>query len=135
MCESQISPLRKQFNLDAKKYYLSSAQLNKRFAEIAKFKRDIYHFLNQYDLIICPPSGSTAKRQGQCLNEIRDFTYTMSFNTAVHQLRLSLFDLTKRPPHWHSNCSNLWKDHVVLAAAKVLGNHYHVKTRSVCQNK
>lgn len=135
---TKISPLRKQFNLDAKKYNLTSAQLNQRFAEIAKFKWDTYHFLNQYDLIICPPCATTAKLHGQCLNEIQDFTYTMSFNNsgspaAVIPIATSQDGL----PIGIQIVSNLWKDHVVLAAAKVLENYYHskinVKNHSACQ--
>lgn len=133
---NMISPLRKQFNLDAKKCKLTSAQLNQRFAEIAKFKWDTYHFLNQYDLIICPPCATTAKLHGQCLDEIKDFTYTMSFNNSGSPAAVIPFAISKAGlPIGVQIVSNLWKDHVVLAVGKVLENDYlsrtHIKSHPV----
>lgn len=123
--DNKISPLRKQFNYDAKKYNLTSAQLNQRFAEIAKFKWDTYHFLNQYDLIICPPCATTAKLHGQCLKEVKDFTYTMSFNNTGSPAAVIPFAMSEDGlPIGVQIVANLWKDHVVLAAAKALENFY-----------
>ena len=117
----KISSLRQQFNNDAKKYRLSTTELNHRFAEIAQFKWKTYHFLNQYDLIICPPCATVAKPHGQCLNEIKDFTYTMSFNNSGSPAAVVPFALSKEGlPIGVQLVSNLWKDHVVLAAAKIL---------------
>ncbi|KTD54678.1 amidase [Legionella santicrucis] len=135
---NNISPLRMQFNQDAKKYHLSTAQLNQRFAEIAKFKWDTYRFLNQYDLIICPPCATTAKLHGQCLNEIKDFTYTMSFNNSGSPAAVIPFATSQNGlPIGVQIISNLWKDHMVLAVAKVLEDYYHskmnVKNSSSCQ--
>lgn len=129
LSDDMISPLRKQFNRDAKKCNLTSAQLNQRLAEIAKFKWDTYHFLNQYDLIICPPCATTAKLHGQCLDEIKDFTYTMSFNNSGSPAAVIPFAISKAGlPIGVQIVSNLWKDHVVLAVAKVLENDYLSRT-------
>lgn len=129
LSDNMISPLRKQFNRDAKKCNFTSAQLNQRFAEIAKFKWDTYHFLNQYDLIICPPCATTAKLHGQCLDEIKDFTYTMSFNNSGSPAAVIPFAISKEGlPIGVQIVSNLWKDHVVLAVAKVLENDYLSRT-------
>lgn len=119
--ENKISTLRKQFHQDAKKCNLTSAQLNQRFAEIAQFKWTTYNFLNQYDLIICPPCATTAKLHGQCLNDIKDFTYTMSFNNSGSPALVIPFGKSQEGlPIGVQIVANLWKDHVALAAAKAL---------------
>lgn len=127
LAASQISPLRKQFNSDAKKYNFTAAQLNARFAEIAKFKWDMYRFLNQYALIICPPCATTAKPHGQCLNDIKDFTYTMSFNNSGSPAVVIPFGVSQQGlPIGVQIVANLWKDHIALAAAKALEAHSNV---------
>ncbi|CEK10660.1 amidase [Legionella hackeliae] len=136
--DDQISPLRKQFNLDAQQCHLSTTKLNQRFAEIAKFRWDTYHFLNQYDVIICPPCATTAKLHGQCLNEIKDFTYTMSFNNSGSPAAVIPFSTSHNGlPIGVQIVSNLWKDHVVLAVAKVLEEfnltNKSIKKPAVCE--
>lgn len=127
----QISPLRKQYNKDAKKYNLTTAELNQRFAEIAQFKRQTYQFLNRYDIIICPPCATTAKRHGQCLNEIKDFTYTMSFNNSGSPAVVIPFGVSKEGlPIGVQVVANLWKDYVALAVANVLEKHYCEKSKN-----
>lgn len=117
----EISSLRKQFNYDAKTYNLTAAQLNERFAEIAAFRWSTYSFLNKYDLIICPPCATTAKLHGQCLNEIKDFTYTMTFNNTGSPAVVVPFSKSiDGLPIGIQIVANLWKDHVALAAAKYL---------------
>lgn len=126
LSSDKISPLRKKFNSDAQKYDLTTAKLNSRFAEIAKFKWDMYRFLNEYDLIICPPCATTAKLHGQCLNEVKDFTYTMSFNNSGSPAVVIPFGTSQKGlPIGVQIVANLWKDHVALAAAKALENYYN----------
>lgn len=134
----KISSLRHQFNKDAKKYNLTTAELNQRFAEIAQFKWNTYLFLNKYDLIICPPCATTAKLHEQCLNAIKDFTYTMSLNNSGSPATVIPFATSKQGlPIGVQIVSNLWKDHVVLAAEKVLESYrienMTVKNHSSCQ--
>ena len=121
----KISPLRKQFNEDAKQYHLTTAELNQRFAEIAQFRVNTYQFLNQYDIIICPPCATTAKLHGHCLNEIKDFTYAMSFNNTGSPAVVVPFGTSQDGlPIGVQIVANLWKDHAALAVAKALEAHY-----------
>lgn len=123
----KISSLRKQYNQDAKKYNLTASQLNQRFAEIAQFRWSTFQFLNKYDLLICPPCATTAKLHGQCLNEVKDFTYTMSFNNSGSPAVVVPFATsTEGLPIGVQLVANLWKDHVALAAAKILERHREV---------
>lgn len=123
--ESQISPLRKQFHKDARKYSLTTAELNRRFVEVCEFKWGTYHFLNNYDVIICPPCATTAKFHGQSLNEIKDFTYTMSFNNSGSPAVVIPFAISQSGlPIGVQVVANLWKDHVALAVARILETHY-----------
>jgi amidase len=121
MPDDKISPLRQQFHRDAKQYNLTSAQLNQRFAEIAQFRWSTYRFLNQYDILICPPCATVAKPHGQCLDEVKDFTYTMSFNNSGSPAAVIPFATSQEGlPIGVQIVANLWKDHVVLAVAKAL---------------
>ena len=123
--EDHISPLRKQYHRDAKQYNLTTAELNQRFAEIAQFKWQTYEFLNEYDIIICPPCATTAKQHGQCLNEVKDFTYTMSFNNSGSPAVVTPFGQAKDGlPIGVQVVANLWQDHNALAVAKFLEDHY-----------
>jgi amidase len=77
-------------------------------------------------LIICPPCATTAKLHGQCLNQIKDFTYTMSFNNSGSPAVVIPFGISQQGlPIGVQIVANLWKDHVALAAAKALENYYN----------
>lgn len=116
-----VSPLRRQFEQQAVECQLSLAELGARFKEMAVLRTNVYQFLNQYDLIICPPCATVAKPHGQCLKQIKDFTYTMLYNntgspgtvvrcgTSQHGLPIGV-----------QLVANLWQDHISLAAAKAL---------------
>lgn len=122
----QVSPLRLQFNQDAKKYHLTTKDFNQRCAEIGLFKWNTYRFLNQYDLLICPPCATTAKNHGECFNEVKDFTYTMSFNNSGSPAVVVPFAVSAEGlPIGVQIVANLWKDHIALAAAKALEHSYH----------
>lgn len=124
MSSDQISPLRKQFNEDAKKHSLTATELNQRFFEIAQFKRNTFNFLNKYDIIICPPCATTAKPHGQSFNHIRDFTYTMSFNnTGSPAVVIPFGKSIEGMPIGVQVVANLWKDHIALAVAKALESY------------
>ena len=128
--ENKISALRKQFNNDAKKYNLTTFELNQLFAEIAQFKWNTYHFLNNYDLIICPPCATTAKLHGQSLSGIKDFTYTMSFNNSGSPAVVIPFaNSAQGLPIGVQVVSNLWKDNLALFVAKTLESHYLAKNK------
>lgn len=123
---SHISPLRQQFHNEAKKYNLATKDLNRRFVEIAEFKWNTYRFLNTYDVLICPPCATTAKLHGQSFNEIRDFTYTMSFNNSGSPAIVVPFSTSATGlPIGVQIVANLWKDHVALAVAKILERYYN----------
>ncbi len=115
----KVSPLRKQFNEDAKQYSLTTAGLNQRFAEMAQFKWEMFRFLNEYDAVICPPCATTAKLHGQCLNELKDFTYAMTFNnTGSPAVVIPVEQSQTGLPIGVQIAANLWKDHVALAVAR-----------------
>lgn len=130
---NKISPLRQQYNQDAKRINLSSAQLNQRFTDVAKFKQDMFKFLNCYDIIICPPCATAAKAHGQCLNQIKDFTYTMSFNNSGSPAVVIPFGVSAAGlPIGIQIVANLWKDYTALAVAKALENHPMPRAKLVC---
>lgn len=121
----EISPLRQQFHKMASQCSLSVYEMNQRFREIALFRSEVYQFLNRYDLIICPPCASLAKPHGRCLSEIRDFTYTMAYNLSGSPATVvrCASDSTGLPIGVQL-VSNLWKDHISLAAAKVVEEEF-----------
>ncbi len=121
LASDKISPLRKKFYERAKKINLNSDELNRRFVEILEFKWNTYNFLNQYDILITPTCATVAKPHGECFNEIKDFTYTMSFNNSGSPAVSVPFGMSAQGlPIGVQVVANLWKEHVVLAAAKVL---------------
>ncbi len=130
--DERISALRQQFHQDAKACDLTATELNQRFTEIAAFRWSTYQFLNQYDLLVCPPCATPAKPHGMCLTEVKDFTYTMSFNNSGSPAVVIPFASTQSGlPIGIQLVSNLWKDHIALAAAKGLESY---ATNAMYQN-
>lgn len=92
--------------------------------------------MSEYDLIICPPCATTAKPHGQCLNEIKDFTYTMSFNNSGSPAVVIPFGISQQGlPIGVQIVANLWKDHVALAVAKTLENYYNESAGQGAENR
>jgi len=120
-----LSALRKQFEQQASDCKLSFAELGARFKEIAVLSANVYQFLNKYDLIICPPCATTAKPHGQCLTEIKDFTYTMVYNNTGSPGTVVRCGTSQNGlPIGVQLVSNLWRDHISLAAAKALETEF-----------
>jgi amidase len=123
--EEKISFLRKIFHHNATKDNLTNVELNQRFLEISEFKHGMYQFLNQYDLLICPPCATTAKLHGESINSFKDFSYTMAFNISGSPAVVVPFAVSKDGlPIGVQIVANLWKDHVALAAAKIIEKYY-----------
>jgi amidase len=121
LAQEQISPLRRQFNRDAMACKFTTAEMNQRFAEIAAFKWSTLQFLNDYDVLICPPCATTAKPHGECLNAVKDFTYTMSFNNSGSPAVVLPFTRsTSSLPIGIQIVTNLWRDEMALAVAEAI---------------
>ncbi len=122
---NNISPLRKQFEQQALECNLSLSELGERFKEIAILRGNMYQFLNKYDLIICPPCATVAKPHGTCLDQIKDFTYTMVYNNTGSPATVIRCGTSQSGlPIGVQLVSNLWRDHVSLAAAKALETEF-----------
>lgn len=116
-----ISPLRRQFEQQIADCNLSVPEIGARFKEIAILRANVYQFLNKYDLIICPPCATVAKPHGKCLTEVKDFTYTMLYNNTGSPATVVRCGTSQNGlPIGIQVVSNLWRDHVSLAAAKAL---------------
>ena len=75
-----ISPLQKEFIRDSQKTFFSLIDLYKHISEIAKFRVEMHHFMDNYDIILCPPCATHAKLHGTSFSNIEDYTYTMTYN-------------------------------------------------------
>lgn len=121
----QLSSLRKQFEQQALDCQLNREELGARFKEIATLRGNVYQFLNRYDLIICPPCATTAKPHGKCLDEVRDFSYTMLYNNTGQPGTVVRCGTSQQGlPIGVQLVSNLWRDHISLAAAKALETEF-----------
>ena len=58
----------------------SVTELRSRLKEMDQFRFDMLNFFQNYDVIICPVVATPAKLHGLALKEIKDLTYTMSYN-------------------------------------------------------
>ncbi len=80
--EHDLSPRFQEFLQLAQNCKFSVTELRSRFKQMDQFRIDILTFFNQYDVIICPVVATPAKLHGLALKEIKDLTYTMSYNLA-----------------------------------------------------
>lgn len=125
LSSDDISPLRKEFEQQASECKLNVAELEARFREIAILRANVYQFLNKYDLIICPPCATVAKPHGKCLSQVRDFTYAMLYNNTGSPATVVRCGTSQHGlPIGVQLVSNLWRDHISLAAAKVLEKEF-----------
>lgn len=121
----QISNLRKQFEKQALDCKLTMTEFGERLKEIAILRGNVYAFLNKYDLIICPPCATTAKPHGKSLDEVRDFSYTMLYNNTGSPGTVVRCGTSENGlPIGVQLVSNLWRDHICLAAAKALETEF-----------
>lgn len=120
-----VSPLRRQFEQQASECNLSISELGARFKEMAILRGNVYRFLNEYDLIICPPCATAAKPHGKWLTEVKDFTYAMIYNNTGSPSTVVRCGMSQNGlPIGVQLVSNLWRDHISLAAAKALEKEF-----------
>jgi amidase len=122
---NDISPLRKQFHSQAYALELDKSELSDRFIEMAVLRSNVYSFLNKYDLVICPPCATVAKPHGTCLNESKDFTYTMLYNNTGQPGTVVRFGTSQCGlPIGVQLVANLWRDDISLACARALEKEF-----------
>lgn len=123
--DNQLSALRKQFDQQATDFKIDMYELNSRLKEIAILRAKAYQFLKKYDLIICPPCATTAKPHGRCLTEVKDFSYTMLYNNTGQPGTVVRCGTSQSGlPIGVQLVSNLWRDHVSLAAARAVEKEF-----------
>ena len=59
---------------------LSSAEMSQLFARWNRYRSEMLSFLEQYDVIVCPPSAHIALPHGTSSDHFRGFSYTMTYN-------------------------------------------------------
>ncbi|HQS83891.1 MAG: hypothetical protein B7Y25_03105 [Alphaproteobacteria bacterium 16-39-46] len=75
-----ISSLQKEFIQDSQETIFSITDLYEHISEIAKFRFEMHKFMDDYDIILCPPCATPAKQHNTSFSNIKDYTYTMTYN-------------------------------------------------------
>jgi amidase len=115
------SPLLTEYIKQAEKCEISVSELRMRWIEMDQFRLDLLNFMNAYDIIVCPVSATPAKLHGRGLKEIKDFTYTMSFNLAGWpSVVIRCGTSPEGLPIGIQIIAKPWQDHVALALARKL---------------
>lgn len=77
---TEVSAIRRRFMEDCSKVYFDTPEMLDRMRRIAIFKRGFHLFMNDYDILLCPPAATCAKPHGKTFDELKDMSYTMTYN-------------------------------------------------------
>ncbi len=77
---TEISPLLKEFIKLAEKSKFSVTDVRLSWQKLDFFRNKMLLFFQNYDAIICPVAATPAKKHGDTFEQIRDFSYAMSYN-------------------------------------------------------
>jgi len=120
-----VSALQKVFLEKNKTINISTPEWIKILERIGLFKYKMHAFLESFDLIICPPCATTAKAHGTTFEATKDFNYTMTYNLTGWPAAVVRCGEDKNGlPLGVQIVGRPWQDHVVIAAAKLLENHF-----------
>ena len=75
-----ISTLHKKFLEDSEKTSFGLIDLYNHIEEIAKFRAAMHEFMDNYDIILCPPCRTVANPHNTSFNNLEDYSYTMAYN-------------------------------------------------------
>ncbi len=76
----QFSPLFQRYLAQSQQFNLTLTEFQTLLSDIAAYRMKMLQALKQYDVIICPPCATTARKHGTTFDNMRDFTYTMAYN-------------------------------------------------------
>lgn len=116
----QPSPLLQKLITVAKECEFSVQELRMRFIEIDKFNLDMFAFLQEWDVIICPVAATPAKIHGTTLQQIADFSYTMSYNLCGAPAVAVPCGMAAGLPIGLQVIARPWRDDIALAVARLL---------------
>lgn len=114
------SPLLQGLITVAKECEFSVQELRIRLIEIDRFNLDMLAFLQEWDVIICPVSATPAKLHGTTLQQIADFSYTMSYNLCGAPAVAVPCSMADGLPIGVQVVARPWRDDVALAVARRL---------------
>lgn len=118
---SKISPLHQEFFDQSKKNIKTLPELLKSLERIGRYKLNMNAFIEQYDVIICPPCATTAKQHGTSFKHIKDYSYTMAYNLTGWPAAVVRCGTDKSGlPIGVQVVARPWHDHIALAVAKYL---------------
>jgi amidase len=75
-----VSSLQKEFIKDTQKTTFDLIDLYEYISQIAKFRFEMHDFMDNYDIILCPPCATPAKLHNTSFSNIEDYTYAMTYN-------------------------------------------------------
>lgn len=116
--QTEFSPLFETFLPRVRNSDFTLTEFKKRFAEIDKYRTEIYRFMQDYDILICPVTATTAREHGTTHAHADEFTYAMTFNiTGWPVVTIPCGLSAEGLPIGIQIVAKPWHDHVALAAA------------------
>lgn len=92
-----------------------------------QFRWDMQHFMQNYDVIVCPVSPTTARSHGESFIHKKESMYTAAYNLTGWPAASVCCGLSKQGlPIGVQIIAKPWHDHVALAVAKRLQNYFGV---------
>jgi len=118
-----ISPLHRQFFESAKPCELSVTELRQRFIDGEEFRFEMFKFMQDYDVMLCPVAATPAKKHGETFQHIKDFMYAPSYNLLGWPAVVVRCGTSKNGlPIGVQIVAKPWQDHIALAIAQLLEN-------------
>tara|TARA_A100000171_G_scaffold51728_1_gene66996 strand:- start:1141 stop:2559 length:1419 start_codon:yes stop_codon:yes gene_type:complete len=120
-----ISSLQRMALKDARKVSFDINELYKGIEQIAKFRWDMNDFMSRYDILLCPPCATTAKKHNTSFQNIMDYTYTMTFSLLGWPAGVVRCDYSsERLPIGIQVISKPWQDNLVIDIMKEIERQF-----------
>ena len=113
------------FMKQAEETHYSTAFLLDRLIEIDRYRSEMLAFMQDFDVLICPPFPVPAKPHGIVIKEIADFSYAMAFNlTGWPSVVVRCGTSSEGLPLGVLVAARRWEDLTALAIAKMLESNF-----------
>jgi amidase len=122
---TDISSYHQMVIASGKENIMDTYQFHKGLEQVGRYRLKMHHFMEEFDVIICPPCATTAKNHGATFKEIQDFNYTLAYNLLGWPSVVVRCGEDKNGlPIGVQIIARPWQDHVALRVAKCLEQHF-----------
>lgn len=120
-----LSAMHKMVLNSHKENLMDTYQFHQYLEKVGLYRFKMHAFMSQFDVIICPPCATTAKKHGDTFKQINDFNYTLSYNLLGWPSAVVRCGTDKRGlPIGVQIVTRPWHDHVALSIAKCLEQEF-----------